>query len=387
MCPSSRPRTRALAGGLAVVAAALVAGSPSAQEGRRPLPVPDIPGFVTIKADFHLHSVFSDGEVWPTVHVREAWRDGLDAIALTEHIEYRPHAADVAGDARRAFEVARPLAERLGVLLVPGVEITRPAPGARSDWPAGSAHFNALFVTDVAALDTPDLTEVMRRAKAQGAFTFWNHPGFMDRPARWFPHVAALVGAGLVGGIEVVNGDRFYPEALEWSAVHGLTVLATSDAHLPMPAHLRSARRPVTLVFARTRDPEGIREALVARRTLAWLDSEVWGPAPLLTSLWTVSVAAGPARAAAGAALTLALENRSAIDFEIEVVGTPPWLTLEDATVARETTTAVAGRVAADAPPGTHAAAVQVRVRNLQAAAGTPIVVPLAVGITVDTRP
>lgn len=54
---------------------------------RLPLPVPDLPGFRTLKGDFHLHTVFSDGNVWPSVHVQEAWRDGLDVIALTEHAE------------------------------------------------------------------------------------------------------------------------------------------------------------------------------------------------------------------------------------------------------------------------------------------------------------
>jgi hypothetical protein len=55
---------------------------------RQALPLPDVPGFKTLKANFHLHTVFSDGNVWPTVHVQEAWRDGLDVIALTEHAEY-----------------------------------------------------------------------------------------------------------------------------------------------------------------------------------------------------------------------------------------------------------------------------------------------------------
>ena len=50
---------------------------------RQALPVPDVPGFKALKADFHLHTVFSDGNVWPTVHVQEAWRDGLDVVALT----------------------------------------------------------------------------------------------------------------------------------------------------------------------------------------------------------------------------------------------------------------------------------------------------------------
>jgi len=48
------------------------------------------------------------------VHVREAWRDGLDVIALTDHVEYRPHAADVGLDLRRPYELARPRAASSG---------------------------------------------------------------------------------------------------------------------------------------------------------------------------------------------------------------------------------------------------------------------------------
>jgi hypothetical protein len=50
-----------------VAAVAVLAVGLPAQAGRRVLAVPDVAGFVTLKADFHLHSVFSDGEVWPTV--------------------------------------------------------------------------------------------------------------------------------------------------------------------------------------------------------------------------------------------------------------------------------------------------------------------------------
>ena len=66
-----------------------------------------------------------------------------------------------------------------------------------------------------------------------------------------------------------------------------------------MPAHLKSVRRPITLVFARTKDLDGLKEALSARRTLAWLDSQVWGDAALLTALWDASASAvlpGPQR-------------------------------------------------------------------------------------------
>ena len=57
---------------------------------RNEIQVPDLDGYTTLKCDFHMHSVFSDGLVWPTVRVDEAYRDGLDAISLTEHIEVPP---------------------------------------------------------------------------------------------------------------------------------------------------------------------------------------------------------------------------------------------------------------------------------------------------------
>ena len=148
--------------------AALGPRGAAAQE-RDPLPVPDLPGLKTLKADFHLHTVFSDGEVWPTVHVRDAWRDGLDVVALTDHVEYQPHASDVSADLRRPYALARPLADELGIILIPGVEITRPAPGSPATIPVGSGHFNALFVTDPKALEVPGLLDALRAARAQGA--------------------------------------------------------------------------------------------------------------------------------------------------------------------------------------------------------------------------
>jgi len=56
---------------------------------RKIIYIPDIPGYTTLKCDFHMHTVFSDGTVWPSVRVEEAWLDGLDAISITDHIEYR----------------------------------------------------------------------------------------------------------------------------------------------------------------------------------------------------------------------------------------------------------------------------------------------------------
>jgi hypothetical protein len=69
---------------------ALLAAALAVAQVRDPLPVPDLPGYQTLKCDFHMHTVFSDGQVWPPLRVMEAWRDGLDCIAITDHIDYQP---------------------------------------------------------------------------------------------------------------------------------------------------------------------------------------------------------------------------------------------------------------------------------------------------------
>ena len=48
--------------------------------------LPQVNGYNVYKADLHLHTIFSDGSVTPEYRVREAWYDGLDVVASTEHV-------------------------------------------------------------------------------------------------------------------------------------------------------------------------------------------------------------------------------------------------------------------------------------------------------------
>ena len=57
----------------------------SAELDTRAIEFPDTAEFQTLVVDLHTHSVFSDGHVWPRIRIGEALRDGLDAIAITEH--------------------------------------------------------------------------------------------------------------------------------------------------------------------------------------------------------------------------------------------------------------------------------------------------------------
>ncbi len=67
-----------------------------------------------------MHTVFSDGNVWPSVRVAEAWQEGLDVIAITDHMEYHPHADDIPVQFGRAYEIAKPSADQYGPGTDPG---------------------------------------------------------------------------------------------------------------------------------------------------------------------------------------------------------------------------------------------------------------------------
>ena len=53
--------------------------------------LPQVKGYNIYKGDFHVHTIYSDGEVTPRERVREAWYDGLDVIAITDHLEIRTY--------------------------------------------------------------------------------------------------------------------------------------------------------------------------------------------------------------------------------------------------------------------------------------------------------
>lgn len=69
-------------------------------------------GRAVLAVDLHAHSVLSDGSVWPDIRLEEARRDGLFALAVSEHLEYQPKKADIPHPYRnRSFELARQAAE------------------------------------------------------------------------------------------------------------------------------------------------------------------------------------------------------------------------------------------------------------------------------------
>ena len=242
---------------------------------RKIVNLPDLPGYVTLKCDFHLHTVFSDGNVWPSVRLTEAYRDGLDAISITDHLEYQPKKDQIPTDHNAAWKLLQKPAIEANLILVHGTEITR-------DMPPG--HLNALFITDANKLVKDSVYDVIEEAVKQGAFIQWNHPGWKSQEPDGIPKLYTihkqLLKNGWVHGIEIFNDSEYYPNILEWCREYKLAVMANSDEHGIISESYREPaykNRPMTLVFAKERTAESLKEALFAGRTLAYFGNNIAG--------------------------------------------------------------------------------------------------------------
>jgi hypothetical protein len=253
---------------------------------RRVINMPDIPGYVTLKCDLHMHTVFSDGNVWPSIRVAEAWQEGLDVIAITDHMENHPHKDDLPVQFGRAYEIAKPHADNMGILLIKAAEITRQMP---------PGHFNCLFLEDVEALDQEDFWASIQAAVDQGAYIFWNHPGWRqkDEIPIWHDEHDSIYGLGWMHGMEIVNENSYYPLAYQWCLEKGITIFGNSDVHNPTGIDYFSGgeeTRSLTLVFAREKNIESVREALDAGRTAVWRGDELYGKPAFLKAIFDQSV-------------------------------------------------------------------------------------------------
>ena len=284
---------------------------------RNEIYIPQVMGYNVYKADLHTHTIYSDGEMTPALRVNEAWCDGLDIIAITDHMEYRrieremfqymdryvdpayrgkgavntnvlnrdPDSKGILVDFNVGSKAAAKEAKRLGIMAIQGVEITR---GKLGD-------YNALFTTDNNALYDPNLEQTIRNARAQGAFIMHNHPQYSKRTESTLPkHCEDFYAKGLIDGIELANGFNRYDRLFDYCFKGNYTPFATSDSHYLMSARFPNAGkeyyRNMTLILAKDCTEESIKEALYAHRTIAYSANILIGEEELLTELFKACV-------------------------------------------------------------------------------------------------
>jgi hypothetical protein len=348
---------------------------------RREVKIPDIPGYKTLKCDFHMHTVFSDGQVWPTVRVEEAWREGLDAIAITDHIEYKAHKTDVRPDDNRSYEIARPAAADKGIILIKGVEITK-------DMPPG--HFNAIFIKDAKPLDSNDFNVVMKNAAEQGAFVTWNHPGWdgqqPDGVPRWYAEHTKALENGWMKGIEVVNDNEYYPLVFTWALEKKLTIMGNSDVHDPMCLSCdfcKGEHRPMTLVFAKEATEDSIKEALLARRTAVYYGNKLIGEEQYLKQIFdkSVEILQPQVSIRGNGSAVIRIHNSSEIDFDLVANGSPEFVKAPGNITLTADRTVLLTIKAKDKAPGTEKIRIPYKVKNLLVAPNEGLKTELAITV------
>jgi 3',5'-nucleoside bisphosphate phosphatase len=284
-------------------------------QARQEIQFPDIPGYQTLKCDLHMHTMFSDGNVWPIVRVDEAWRQGLDVIAITDHIEYQPHKKDVPTQHNRPYELAIGSAKQFNLIMPRGAEITRSTP---------PGHFNAIFLEDVDPLDTKDFLACVEQANKQDAFVFWNHQAWKgEEKGKWLDVHTTMFEKKWLHGMEVCNGDSYYPSAHKWCLEKNLTMLGNSDIHAPDLRRVSAPddHRTMTLVFVKERSMDSLKEALKAGRTAVWFENQIIGRAEFLEPFFHASVSLSPCHHRYRDTVYCTMFNRSDIPLELQRTG------------------------------------------------------------------
>ncbi len=291
----------------------------NAKHSRNEITIPSVGGFNVYKADLHTHTFHSDGDVSPALRVEEAWRDGLDIIAITDHMEYRrieremypfikgyiredlqaegravntnvlnnaPDSYGVLANFNIGYEKAAERGNELGIMVIKGVEITR---GKEGD-------YNALFTTDNNKIYDPNLEQTIRNARKQGAFIFHNHPfKFSSQYNKKQPaHCAYLYNAGLIDGMELANGFYVWNNLIDFCLSNDYAPIATSDIHDLITTRFPDAGkeyfRNMTLILSKKRDAKSIKSALLAKRTIAYCGNVLIGNEYLLSELFKACV-------------------------------------------------------------------------------------------------
>ena len=113
------------------------------------------------------------------------------------------------------------------------------------------------------------------------------HPGWPNDTSTLYNVHKDLIKQKKIHGIEVVNGFEYYPKAFNYCKEYGLTYMGNTDIHGVYKQTYRTDKQsgPMTIVFAKERSQEGVKEALLAGRSVVKFGDILIGSEKNLLSL------------------------------------------------------------------------------------------------------
>ena len=245
-----------------------------------------------------------------------------NAEAVNYDIVYQGKGNDgIMADLNFAVKCAQAATKDKPMLIIPGTEITRA--------PKEVGHFNALFTKDNNTIPTDDPLLALRNAKAQGALIQHNHPGWLRKSLDMNEFEVQAYKENLIDGIEVMNGTEFYPAVIDRAREKGLFITANTDIHGTTEVDYAGSQlgRNMTLILAKENTLESVREALEARRTIAYAYDQLCGEEELLKALFNASVKYTLVRVDSKGRSIFNITNMSSLPFAISLPGhNPIWI-------------------------------------------------------------
>jgi PHP domain len=218
-------------------------------------------GYTLLKFEPHLHTVHSDGQDTIEAMFTACKSAGYQAVALTDH-------NTVSG-----LDEAAVVARRLGLIFVPGVEVT-----------TFHGHAVVLGITRMPEwrnLEQRGMDAMAAEVHAEGGVLSVAHPAALGSPVCSGCAWDWPIEAGSVDLWEIMNSARLevdVPSRL-WQQLlargGACAPAGAGDVHSTAAA---SAARPATYVFVHEASADGVLEALRARRAFASMGSplEFW---------------------------------------------------------------------------------------------------------------
>ena len=149
-----------------------------------------------------------------------------------------------------------------------------------------------------------------------------------------------MIAKGWLHGIEFYNDSDFYPLVFTMCRKNNLALMGNSDMHgliadkYAGPGYIN---RPMTLVFARERSPEALREAMFSGRTMVWFRDTLAGREEFARPFFYGCISVGHPYYQDKDNIYLEIKNNSDIPFYLAngQGNAPEDLTLEANTVNR----------------------------------------------------
>ena len=204
-----------------------------------------------------------------------------------------------------------------GITIIPGAEITRDQNKI--------GHYNALFVKDVNTIYDPDPAVSMKKAREQGALIMHNHPGWIRKNVDMIEFEKQVYGENLIDGIEIMNGTEFYPPIITRAEEKKFFMAANTDIHgtTTMDYVVGGHQRNMTLILAKENTLPAIKDALKARRTLAYSLGTVAGEEQLIKDFFMACVKFETFRVDGNGKRTMRMTNNSSVPFILKFGGNP----------------------------------------------------------------